>query len=56
MIPATERAPQTYVYHLFSCDRDARPVLELSGDGSGTLLKIFGKAGNRFATMSKCFQ
>jgi hypothetical protein len=31
-------------------------VLELTGDGSGTFLEMFGKAGNRFATMSNCFQ
>ena len=31
-------------------------MLELTGDGSGTFLEMFGKAGNRFATMSNCFQ
>jgi hypothetical protein len=52
----TERAPQTYVYSTFCCARDARPVFGLTGNGSGTFLRMFGKAGNRFATMSKCFQ
>jgi hypothetical protein len=53
---ATERAPQTCVYWISCCRRDARPVFELAGNGSRTFLKMFGKAGNRFATMSKCFQ
>jgi hypothetical protein len=44
------------VGNISCCGRDASPVLELTGDGSGSFLKMFGKAGNRFATMSKCFQ
>ena len=44
------------VCYISCCGRDACPVLELTGDGSGTFLEMLGKAGNRFATMSNCFQ
>jgi hypothetical protein len=39
---ATERPLRTYVCYTSCCHRDARPLWELTGNGSRTFLKMFG--------------